>query len=55
MEESAQKALDEALNKAGFKIGNIRGIVTTGYGRQGLISETRMLQKSPAMQRVHIF
>jgi predicted CoA-substrate-specific enzyme activase len=33
MEESAQKALDEALNKAGFKIGNIRGIVTTGYGR----------------------
>ena len=32
MEESAQE-LDEVLNKAGFKIGNIRGIVTTGYGR----------------------
>jgi len=32
--ESAKKALDEALSKAGLEMGDISGVVATGYGRE---------------------
>ncbi len=39
--ESAQKALDEALNKAGLEIEDISKIVTTGYGRARIDFRTK--------------
>jgi len=41
--ESAQKALAEALNKAGLEIGDISKTVTTGYGRERIDFRTNEL------------
>lgn len=39
--ESAQRAMDEALRKAGITLRDVRGIVATGYGRERIDFRTR--------------
>ncbi|MEG3067783.1 MAG: BadF/BadG/BcrA/BcrD ATPase family protein [Syntrophaceticus schinkii] len=52
--DSAEKALEDALKKAGLSKNQISRTVSTGYGRAILLSAKRMSLKLHATQLVHI-
>ena len=51
---SAEKSLDQAIEKAGIKKEDLVRIVTTGYGRAYIDSGMTALLRSPVMQKEQI-